>query len=87
MVARCRRRILKPSTKAKFEMENPAMSPHPETKRVGYTIGEVAKMTGRNRTTIHRWLERGVLRAIQVPGGKRLVQAASLERLVSGTVK
>ena len=57
------------------------------TKRVGYTISEVAAMTGRNRTTIHRWLERGVLRAIQVPGGKRMVQAASLERLVSGAVK
>ena len=56
----------------------------PDTKRVGYTITEVAAMTGRNRTTIHRWLERGVLRAIQVPGGKRLVQAASLERLVTG---
>ena len=59
----------------------------PDTKRVGYTISEVAAMTGRNRTTIHRWLERGVLRAIQVPGGKRMVQAASLERLVSGAVK
>ena len=59
----------------------------PETKRVGYTITEVAAMTGRDRTTIHRWLERGVLRAIQVPGGKRMVQAASLERLVSGAVK
>ena len=56
----------------------------PDTKRVGYTISEVAAMTGRNRTTIHRWLERGVLRAIQVPGGKRLVQAASLDRLISG---
>ena len=59
----------------------------PDTKRVGYTISEVAAMTGRNRTTIHRWLERGVLRAIQVPGGKRMVQAASLERLVSGAAK
>lgn len=56
---------------------------NPEIKRVGYTISEVAAMTGRNRTTIHRWLERGVLRAIQVPGGKRMVQAASLDRLVN----
>lgn len=55
-----------------------------ELKRVGYTINEVAAMTGRNRTTIHRWLERGVLLAITVPGGKRLVQAASLDRLVGG---
>jgi excisionase family DNA binding protein len=55
-----------------------------DVKRVGYTITEVAEMTGRNRTTIHRWLERGVLRAIQVPGGKRMVQAQSLDRLIRG---
>ena len=53
-------------------------------KRVGYTIAEVAAMTGRDKSTIHRWLERGVLRAIQVPGGRRMVQAASLDRLISG---
>jgi excisionase family DNA binding protein len=54
------------------------------TKRLSYTINEVAAMTGRDRTTIHRWLARGVLRAIKVPGGKRMVQAESLDRLVSG---
>ena len=58
--------------------------PRPDVKRVGYTIAEVAAMTGRNRTTIHRWLQRGVLRSIQVPGGKRMVQAASLDCLISG---
>ena len=58
--------------------------PKPDVKRVGYTITEVAAMTGRDRTTIHRWLARGVLRPIQVPGGKRMVQAQSLERLISG---
>jgi excisionase family DNA binding protein len=57
-----------------------------EPKRVGYTITEVAAMTGRHRTTIHRWLEQGVLRAIPVRRGRRLVQAASLERLINGTV-
>jgi excisionase family DNA binding protein len=56
----------------------------PPIKRVGYTITEVAEMTGRNRSTIHRWLEKGVLRAIHVPGGKRMVQAQSLERLING---
>ena len=64
------------------------MTPLPKdelrVKRVGYTITEVAAMTGRDKSTIHRWLERGVLRAIQVPGGRRMVQAASLERLISG---
>jgi excisionase family DNA binding protein len=58
--------------------------PTPEVKRVSYTIAEVAAKTGRNRKTIYRWLERGVLRPIQVKGGRRLVQAASLERLISG---
>jgi excisionase family DNA binding protein len=56
----------------------------PPVKRVGYTITEVAAMTGRDRTTIHRWLERGVLLPIRVAGGRRMVQAASLERLISG---
>lgn len=55
-----------------------------EVKRLGYTMTEVAAMTGRHKSTISRWLDRGVLRAIQVRGGKRLVQAASLERLVEG---
>lgn len=53
-------------------------------KRVAYSITEVAKMTGKNRTTIHRWLERGVLRAINISGGRRMVQAASLEKLMRG---
>jgi excisionase family DNA binding protein len=58
--------------------------PKPNVKRVGYTISEVAAMTGRDRTTIHRWLERGVLLPIRVAGGRRMVQAASLERLING---
>lgn len=58
--------------------------PKPDVKRVSYSVTEVAKMTGRNRVTIYRWLERGVLRSVQIPGGKRMVQAASLDRLISG---
>jgi excisionase family DNA binding protein len=54
------------------------------TKRVFYTISEVAAMTGRDRTTVHRWLARGVLKPVKVPGGKRMVQAASLEKLIQG---
>ena len=56
----------------------------PDIKRVGYTIAEVAEMTGHHRSTIHRWLEQGVLLPIQVRPGKRMVQAKSLERLFSG---
>jgi predicted site-specific integrase-resolvase len=41
----------------------------------------------RDRSTIRRWLESGVLRLIIVPGGKRMVQAQSLERLIEGDAK
>lgn len=52
------------------------------TKRVAYTMGEVADMTGRNRSTIWRWLNRGVLQRVNVPGGRMMVSAASLEKLL-----
>ena len=55
----------------------------PTSKPVGYTISEVAAMTGRNRTTIHRWLARGVCAPIQVPGGKRWCRPI-VDRLISG---
>ena len=54
----------------------------PETKRVAYTTGEVAAMLGRDRTTIWRWLERGVLQRVKVPGGRVMVTAASVEKLL-----
>ena len=54
----------------------------PETKRVAYTMAEVARMTGRNRSTVGRWMKRGVLQSVKVPGGRALVSAASLERLL-----
>lgn len=51
-------------------------------KRVAYTTGEVSTMLGRDRTTVWRWLKRGVLQEVKVPGGRRMVTAASLERLL-----
>jgi excisionase family DNA binding protein len=59
----------------------------PETKRVAYTTGEVATMLGRDRTTVWRWLKRGVLREGKVPGGRRMVTAASLEKLLAAEGK
>lgn len=56
----------------------------PTVKRFGYTIGEVAAMTGRDRTTVWRWLNRGVLKEVRIPGSKRMVSAASLEKLFEG---
>ena len=58
---------------------NPHMA---TTKRVAYTMAEVARMTGRNRSTIWRWMNNGVLQQINIPGGRRLVSAASLEKLM-----
>jgi hypothetical protein len=37
---------------------------------------------GRDPSTIHRMLERGALRAVRIPGGRRMVDAASLEKLL-----
>jgi excisionase family DNA binding protein len=59
----------------------------PQTKRVAYTTGEVAAMFGRDRSTVWRWLERGVLREVKVPGGRRMVTAASLEKLLAAEGK
>jgi hypothetical protein len=50
--------------------------------RAAYTIGEVAAMLGRDRTTIWRWLERGALQSFTPPNGHRMVSAASLARLI-----
>ena len=52
--------------------------------RAAYTITEVARIVGRNRTTVHRGLERGVLREIRIPGSARMVDARSLDRLLNG---
>jgi predicted site-specific integrase-resolvase len=54
----------------------------PTTKRVAYTLGEVADMTGRNRSTVWRWLNNGALQRVHVPGGRTMVSAASLEKLL-----
>jgi predicted site-specific integrase-resolvase len=54
------------------------------TKRVAYSMVEVAAMTGRNRSTIWRWMQRGVLKPVNIPGGRAMVSAASLEKLMQG---
>jgi predicted DNA-binding transcriptional regulator AlpA len=54
----------------------------PTPKRVAYTMREVAEMTGRDRTTIWRWMNRGVLQRVKIPGSRPLVTAASVEKLL-----
>jgi predicted site-specific integrase-resolvase len=56
----------------------------PTTKRIAYSMAEVARMTGRNRSTITRWMQRGVLKSVSIPGGRQMVSAASLEKLIQG---
>ena len=63
------------------------MTAKAQTKRVVYTLGEVAEMTGRDRTTIWRWLNRGVLQRVKVPGGRHMITAASLEKLLAAEVQ
>lgn len=57
------------------------MSKAPTTRRIGYTIAEVAAMTGRNRSTIWRWREKGILKPVKLPGCRDMISAASLEKL------
>jgi excisionase family DNA binding protein len=59
-----------------------AMMGNKLTRRVAYTTTEVAAMTGRERTTIWRWLNRGALQRVKIPGGRALISAASLEKLL-----
>lgn len=59
--------------------------PRTPPARVAYSITEIAEMTGRSRSTVYRWLERGALKAVRVgKGGKQMVTAASLEKLLKG---
>lgn len=52
--------------------------------RVAYSIIEVARLFGRDRVTIHRWLEQGLLREIRIPRRHRMVDARSVEKLLRG---
>lgn len=45
------------------------------------TVAEVAEQLGMNRNTIHRWIHRGLFRAIKIPGsGGWRIDAESLEQ-------
>jgi excisionase family DNA binding protein len=56
-------------------------------KRLVYKVNEVATMLGVNRKTIYEWLEKGLLRAVPIPGGNRMVDARSVEKLIEGKGK
>lgn len=56
-------------------------------KRAAYKLAEVARIFGCDPKTIYRWLDKGLLQEIPVPGGRRMVNAQSVEDLISGKTK
>ena len=56
-------------------------------KRLVYKVNEVAAMLGVNRKTVYIWVQKGILRGVQVPDGKRLIDARSVEDLLNGKAK
>ena len=64
-------------------MPRPVKRREPE-KRIAYKVTEVAHMLGCDRKTVYRWLKKGLLREVPIPGGKRLVDARSVEKLLDG---
>lgn len=64
-------------------MPRPVKRRQPE-KRIAYKVTEVADMLGCDRKTIYRWLLKGLLREVPIPGGKRLIDARSVEKLLDG---
>ena len=43
-----------------------------------YTTYDIGKMTGTDPTTVHKWIDRGLLKGFRTPGGHRRVTADAL---------
>ncbi|MBR0651615.1 helix-turn-helix domain-containing protein [Roseomonas terrae] len=52
-------------------------------ERIAYSIAETTKLLGVGRATLYRWISAGTLRVRRV-GGRTLVPAAEISRLVGG---
>jgi excisionase family DNA binding protein len=48
------------------------------------TIAESARMLGKSRGTLHRWLNSGAVKCVQVTGGNRLIPFSEIERIAGG---
>ncbi len=44
-----------------------------------YTTYDIGRMTGTDPTTVHKWIDSGLLRGFRTPGGHRRVTAESLK--------
>lgn len=63
----------------------PRMKKEPLARRA-YRIKETADLIGVSRATIYRLIESGALRVITIPGGLRLIDAKSVEEVLSGKI-
>ena len=44
-----------------------------------YTTYDIGRMTGTDPTTVHKWIDKGLLRGFRTPGGHRRVTAEALK--------
>lgn len=45
------------------------------------TVAQAARMLGKSRTTLHRWIKQGTIRAVRPEGGNQLIPFFEIERL------
>jgi len=60
----------------------PRLKPSEPTQRRMVRIVEAARLLDVGVTTVRRWLANGTLRAVDIPGAKRKVDYASIEKLL-----
>jgi len=60
----------------------PRLKPREPTQRRMVRIVEAARLLDVGVTTVRRWLANGTLRAVDIPGAKRKVDYASIEKLL-----
>lgn len=68
------------ATLIQFQISNPATLRNPRN-HMSYTLGEAAKATGKNKTTIQRAIKSGKISAIQHENGSYSIEPAELSRV------
>jgi excisionase family DNA binding protein len=52
--------------------------------RRSYSVREVAEMIGADRSSVHRWVEKGVIQSVKI-GNRRFILATEVDRLLGGS--